>query len=300
MQVRDIMTPNPACCTPDTTLQEIARMMEQNDCGLIPVVESHSNMRPVGTITDRDIAIRAVAKGSDGATMTAADIMTTGVATITPEMGIEECFDVMENREIRRVLVIDNRGRVCGIVAQADIVQAPTHPARTNRVIREISESAPSQNRGATNYRGGGGGFSSYMSASTLTPLLIGLGSGLALSYWMSGRSNRQFSRDYHDTDYSGYSYAGDRAMNTTGAETFGRYPDAEQEIENRRHHLEDRVHTLRSELDTTTSATGDIGGGSLETGDIGGLSNGVTDDDITTTNRRSGGRGRSAGHSGS
>jgi CBS domain-containing protein len=259
MQVREIMTPDPACCTPDTTLQEVARMMEQNDCGLIPVVESRETMRPVGTITDRDITIRAVAAGNDANAMKAGDIMTRGVATVRPDMSLEDTFDVMEDREIRRVLVVDERGRVCGIVAQADIVQSPAHPARTNKVIREISESSPSRGQRAS--RQTTSGVPAYLKGNSLVPLLIGLGSGAALTYLLNKRYGER--RGYIG-DMASYAYVEEDFPDTSYQETVGRYPDAEEEIESRRRELEERLSQVREELESTTedqpAATSDTG----------------------------------------
>ncbi|MDQ3321207.1 MAG: CBS domain-containing protein [Acidobacteriota bacterium] len=145
MEVRKIMTKNPACCTPDSTLQEVAHMMEMYDCGCIPVVEDHRNNKPVGTVTDRDIAIRTVATDQNPLDMKASDIMTTDIATITPETSIEECRNVMEDKQIRRILVVDKNGKCIGIVAQADVVQGDDNSHQTAEFIREISEPASSQ-----------------------------------------------------------------------------------------------------------------------------------------------------------
>ena len=272
MQVREIMTPDPACCTPDATLREVARMMEQNDCGLIPVVESKESMRPVGTITDRDIAIRAVAAGNDANAMRAADIMTRGVATVRPEMSLEDTFDVMEEREIRRVLVVDDRGRVCGIVAQADIVQSPAHPARTNKVIREISESAPSRGQRAS--RQTTSVVPAYLKGGSLVPLLIGLGSGVAVTFLLSKRYGER--RGYIG-DMGNYTYVEEDFPDTSYQEEVGKYPDADEEIESRRRELEERLTIAREELESTTEDM------ASETSD------GV---DTTTANR-----GKTAGH---
>jgi len=138
MQVRKIMTKNPACCTPDSTLQEVAHMMEMYDCGCIPVVESHKTSKPIGTITDRDIAIRTFAAGSNPLDMKASDIMTTDIVTVTPETTVQECLHTMENKQIRRILVVDNNGRVTGIVAQADL--AENAAGQTSHFLREVSE----------------------------------------------------------------------------------------------------------------------------------------------------------------
>ena len=140
MNVSEVMTKDPACCSPDTGLQEVAQMMVDNDCGCIPIVEGNE---PVGTITDRDICCRAVAEGKNPLDLTASDIMTSNVVSVTPDTSLDECCKVMEDHQIRRVLVVDEAGACCGIVAQADI--AATAPSRdVAEVVQEVSKSAGS------------------------------------------------------------------------------------------------------------------------------------------------------------
>jgi CBS domain-containing protein len=249
MQVRDIMTQNPACCTPDATLQEVARMMKENDCGCIPVVNNYQEMKPVGTVTDRDITIRTVADSHNPINMKASDIMTSDIATVKPQTSVEECFDVMEDREIRRVIVVDEQGKCCGIVAQADVVQSNANPIRTNKVIREISESAPSRNR-SVSYSGERDyqirpSQQSFISSNSLLPLLIGLGSGAALTYFLN--TPRRASNRGYIGNLDTHPYESD-FLNATNEENFGKYTDAEQEIEKRQHNLEDRAQSLRGE----------------------------------------------------
>jgi CBS domain-containing protein len=145
MKVREIMTKNPACCTPDTNLQEVAQMMVQHDCGCIPVVDSDSTMKPVGTITDRDITVRAFANNQNPLEMKASDVMTTDIVSVRPGTSVEQCCDIMENKQIRRVLVVDESGKVSGIVAQADVAQNMLSTHRSGELVREISESSDSQ-----------------------------------------------------------------------------------------------------------------------------------------------------------
>lgn len=140
MEVRKIMTKNPACCTADSTLQEVAHMMEMYDCGCIPVVGDHKTGQPIGTITDRDIAVRTLGAGKNPSEMTASDIMTTDVATVSPDTTVEQCRDVMENRQIRRILVVDKTGRCVGIVAQADLVVNESNARQTAEFIRDVSQ----------------------------------------------------------------------------------------------------------------------------------------------------------------
>jgi CBS domain-containing protein len=143
MQVKDVMTPDPACCTPDSTLQRVAEMMVENDCGEIPVVENIASMLPVGVITDRDITCRTVAKGLNPLTMTVGECMTTPCVTVTPDMSLDECCRRMEENQIRRVPVVDAGGACCGIVALADIAKhAPKR--ETAEVVKEVSQSSGS------------------------------------------------------------------------------------------------------------------------------------------------------------
>ena len=146
MQVNDIMTENPACCTADTNLQEVARLMVENDCGCIPVVEDEETMRPVGVVTDRDITCRCVAEGRNPLEITAGDIMSSPVVTTTPETSVEDCCGVMEENQVRRVPVVDARGGCCGIVAQADLA-LKTEEQKTAEVVREVSQPTPTASR---------------------------------------------------------------------------------------------------------------------------------------------------------
>lgn len=126
MQVKDIMTSDPACCLPDSSLTEVSRMMLVYDCGEIPVVDSHETRKPVGVVTDRDIVVRTLGEGLDPTDMLAKEIMSTPVVTVTPQMSFEDCKHVLEEKQIRRVPVVDEHGAICGIVALADITRYGT------------------------------------------------------------------------------------------------------------------------------------------------------------------------------
>jgi len=136
MDIRSVMTAHPATCGREATLQEVARLMKDNDCGEIPVVDE--NRRPIGVITDRDIAVRAVADGTDPRTASAADYMTAPVATVREDGNLEDCCRTMEQNQIRRVVVVDRRGSVAGIVAQADIALSG-RDSTTAEVVRQVS-----------------------------------------------------------------------------------------------------------------------------------------------------------------
>lgn len=137
MDVRSVMTATPACCTTDTPLRDVARMMADNDCGLIPVVDA--NKAPIGVVTDRDIAVRIVAQGRDSSAATAADCMTKPVTTVGEDSTLSECCDMMETRQVRRVPVVDAAGVLCGIVSLADVALAG-RDQKTAEVVKHVSE----------------------------------------------------------------------------------------------------------------------------------------------------------------
>lgn len=141
MRVCDIMTPNPACCTPDSTAREAALLMKEHDCGLIPVVESSQSQRLVGTVTDRDIAVRGVAAGK-GPEVPVSELMTPGPVTAGPEDEVEVVREVMVAQLVRRVPVVDSDGKLVGIVAQADIAreEGAASDQEVGRIVEAISD----------------------------------------------------------------------------------------------------------------------------------------------------------------
>lgn len=147
MRTQDIMTPNPACCTPDTALQDVALLMVGNDCGQIPVVDGPNTLRPVGVITDRDITCRTVAQGRNPLEMTARECMTTPVVTATIEENVETCRHKMEKHRIRRLPVVDEQGRCCGMVSQADLAKYLPEK-ECGETVKRVSE--PERNVQAT------------------------------------------------------------------------------------------------------------------------------------------------------
>lgn len=218
MKVREIMTKNPATCTPDASLNEVAQMMIEHDCGCIPVVDGKETMKPVGTITDRDITVRAFGANKNPLELKASDVMTSDVASVRPGSSIEQCCDVMESKQIRRVLVVDESGKLAGIVAQADVAEYNT--PRSGELVREISESNDSydttrfntqQRNFSTNYTEQKRDREQYMRSNYsqyknsgktgffggILPILFGVGTLIAISYSLKqqGETNRQTLR---------------------------------------------------------------------------------------------------------
>ena len=122
MKAKELMTKSPRCCTTEDTVRDAARAMAECDCGIIPVVEAGSN-RVVGVITDRDIAIRAVAEGK-GADAPLRDIMTASPSCCGPDSDVKDVERTMADRQVRRVVIVDDSGACAGIIAQADIARA--------------------------------------------------------------------------------------------------------------------------------------------------------------------------------
>jgi CBS domain-containing protein len=166
MRAADVMTDNPECVTPDTSLADAARKMRDLDVGIIPVVESDANKRLRGVLTDRDIAIRAVAEGRDANSTRVMEVMTTEVETCNKNDSLRDVLSVMEREQVRRVPITDREGRLVGIIAQADVateVSTPQGQRHFADTMEQISEPGNPRSRGAgggraSQGRGGGGG----------------------------------------------------------------------------------------------------------------------------------------------
>lgn len=139
MIIREIMTEHPDCCTAETSLQRVAHMMTECDCGAIPVVEEVKSMKPFGIVTDRDITVRTVAKGKNPLEMKASDVMTESTVTTRPDADVEEAAQKMKDHQLRRLIVVDDNGACIGMVAQADIARDGSD-RQTGDVVEEISE----------------------------------------------------------------------------------------------------------------------------------------------------------------
>ena len=143
MKARELMTPNPAQVNPTDTLERVSQLMAEHDCGCIPVVNADGQRSVVGVVTDRDIAVRGVAKGRPGTTPVS-DIMTPDPECCGPDDDIDRVERVMSDRQIRRVVVVDGANEVVGIIAQADLARAarrkqePT-PTEMVAVLEKIS-----------------------------------------------------------------------------------------------------------------------------------------------------------------
>jgi CBS domain-containing protein len=139
MKIQDVMTRDPSCVTPTTSAREAARIMKEEDVGILPVVEGEGSRRLVGVVTDRDLAIRVLAEGRDPDTKVV-EVMSSGtVATCTPDSHIDDAMDAMATEQVRRIPIVDERGALVGIVAQADIVRKTQDDGKAEETVERIS-----------------------------------------------------------------------------------------------------------------------------------------------------------------
>jgi CBS domain-containing protein len=134
-KIRDLMTSNPRRLESGSNASEAARLMRDEDVGLIPVVEGE---RLVGTVTDRDIALRVVAEGKTAESTTVGEIASREIVTIDPQQDLDEALRLMARHQVRRLPVVEGDGTLVGIVAQADVAQHASDE-QTGDVVRDIS-----------------------------------------------------------------------------------------------------------------------------------------------------------------
>lgn len=134
--VRELMTRNPCSIEADKSVTYAAKMLRDEDVGLAPIVDGD---RLVGTLTDRDIAIRVVAEGKDPGSTKVKEVASINLVTVDPQLDLEEALKLMAKHQVRRLPVIEEGGRLVGLVAQADIARNGDEK-QTGRVVEGISQ----------------------------------------------------------------------------------------------------------------------------------------------------------------
>jgi len=120
---------------PDTSVENLARLMLEHDIGAIPIGE---NDRLIGMVTDRDIVCRCLAMGSDPKTATARDVMTEGIVFCLDEQDLDDAVRVMENKNVRRLPVINGKKRMIGMLSLGDVYNAASRPI-SNETMQGVS-----------------------------------------------------------------------------------------------------------------------------------------------------------------
>ena len=135
-QLKDLMSRDVKVISPDMTIGEAAKEMRDGDFGMMPVGE---NDRMIGTISDRDIAIRAVAEGK-GASTKVRDVMTAGIAWAYEDDSVEQAATIMSKRQVRRLPVVNREKRLVGIVALGDFAVQSSEIKPAAEALAEISK----------------------------------------------------------------------------------------------------------------------------------------------------------------
>ena len=135
-KVRDVMTKRPRGVSPDTPLSQVAEVMESDDIGAVPVLEGEEL---IGMVTDRDIVIRAIAKGKNPSGMPVREIFSREVIAVGPDDDLSDALQLMANHQVRRLPVVDQDNHLVGIVSQADVALQAKEKA-VGEMVEDISK----------------------------------------------------------------------------------------------------------------------------------------------------------------
>jgi CBS domain-containing protein len=133
--VREVMTSKLCSIDTDKSVAYAAKMMRDEDVGIAPIVEGD---RLVGVLTDRDIAVRVVAEGRDPEQIKVTEVASRDVVTLDPQQDLDEALRLMARHQVRRLPVVEEDGRLVGVVAQADVAQHADEQ-QTGEVVEQIS-----------------------------------------------------------------------------------------------------------------------------------------------------------------
>jgi len=134
--IRELMSANPCTIEGDKPVAYAAKMMKDEDVGLAPVVEGD---RLVGTLTDRDIVTRVVAEGKDPQSVKVRDVASSNLVTVDPQQDLDEALRLMASNQIRRLPVVEEDGRLVGVIAQADVAREAKEK-QTGQLVEDISQ----------------------------------------------------------------------------------------------------------------------------------------------------------------
>lgn len=140
MKAQDIMSADPVCVTPQTPMEEAARLMKDHDVGVLPVVSEEGSRQLVGVITDRDITIRHVAAGHGSPDCPVSEAMSENVKTCRGDTSVDDVMATMGREQVRRIPIVDERGSLVGMVSQADIVLEARNENKAEEMVENISK----------------------------------------------------------------------------------------------------------------------------------------------------------------
>jgi|1186.fasta_scaffold50513_2 CBS domain-containing protein len=137
-KIAEVMTQRPRAVTPQTTVKEAARLMEEEDVGSLPVVDEGTRL--IGIVTDRDVAVRVVARGLDSESTVVGDVASRDVIALSPDHELDDALKLMAREQVRRVPIVVGEGELIGMLAQADIAQTGKEKT-AGEVLEAISRS---------------------------------------------------------------------------------------------------------------------------------------------------------------
>ncbi|HKY63125.1 MAG TPA: CBS domain-containing protein [bacterium] len=136
---QDIMTPDPQCATPQQKIEDIARMMKEEDVGAIPIVDDRKSRKLVGILTDRDIVLKVIAAHQDASAVRADSVMSSDLVFCRPGDPWTQALQAMEDHQVRRLPVVDESQKLVGIIAQKDLAENNPNLESTGELLKEIS-----------------------------------------------------------------------------------------------------------------------------------------------------------------
>ena len=136
----EVMTKDPVCCESGDSVSRVAGLMKSEDIGSLPVVDSREGRKLIGIVTDRDLVVKVLAGGVAVDRATAKDAMTPNPETCRDDEDVSTAVARMKERQVRRMPIVDEAGRLCGIIAQADVATRVHRDAATGELVEAISE----------------------------------------------------------------------------------------------------------------------------------------------------------------
>ncbi len=136
----EVMTKSPVCCLPNDMVVNVAELMNSGNIGSIPVVENEQSKKLIGIVTDRDLALKIVAKGLDAKSTKVEAVMTRKMITCRADDDLHKALDAMAEHQLRRIPVVDADHKIVGIIAQADVATRVDQPEKTAEMVKEISQ----------------------------------------------------------------------------------------------------------------------------------------------------------------
>ncbi|QDE93798.1 CBS domain-containing protein [Myxococcus xanthus] len=134
---REVMTRNVRTARPESPLRDIARIMKDESCGVVPIVDERSRL--VGIVTDRDLVVRAFTGGRSPEQLRASDVMTDDVEAVTPDDTLHDVIGLMGRRQLRRIPVVERDDSIVGIISLGDIALRADHDEELQQALERIS-----------------------------------------------------------------------------------------------------------------------------------------------------------------